>query len=78
MKAYLTQLGASAVVSESFAGTRAFRQLVGELGPVRLALNCVGGDSASNLMRVMAPRATMVTFGGMSKQPLKLPTVSGY
>ena len=41
-----------------------------------LALNCVGGKSASNLTRIMAPGATMVTYGGMSKRPLQLATVS--
>lgn len=41
--------------------------------PIRLALNAVGGDSALRLANCLAPEATMVTFGAMSLQPLKIP-----
>jgi trans-2-enoyl-CoA reductase len=41
--------------------------------PIRLALNAVGGDSALRLANAMAPGATMVTYGAMSLQPLKIP-----
>ncbi|MDQ6938916.1 MAG: 2-enoyl thioester reductase domain-containing protein, partial [Verrucomicrobiota bacterium] len=41
--------------------------------PIRLALNCVGGESALRLMNCLAPEATMVTYGAMSLQPLKIP-----
>jgi trans-2-enoyl-CoA reductase len=42
--------------------------------PIGLALNAVGGDSALRLANCLAPGATMVTFGAMSLQPLKIPT----
>jgi trans-2-enoyl-CoA reductase len=42
--------------------------------PIRLALNAVGGDSALRLANCLAPGSTMVTFGAMSLQPLKIPT----
>ncbi|HSH38329.1 MAG TPA: 2-enoyl thioester reductase domain-containing protein [Chthoniobacterales bacterium] len=41
--------------------------------PIRLALNAVGGDSAVQLAKTLAPEATMVTYGAMSLQPLKIP-----
>ena len=41
--------------------------------PIRLALNAVGGDSALRLANCLAPGSTMVTFGAMSLQPLKIP-----
>jgi mitochondrial enoyl-[acyl-carrier protein] reductase / trans-2-enoyl-CoA reductase len=41
--------------------------------PIRLGLNAVGGDSALRLANCLAPESTMVTFGAMSLQPLKIP-----
>ncbi len=41
--------------------------------PIRLGLNCVGGESALRVANVLAYGGTMVTFGSMSLQPLKVP-----
>lgn len=41
--------------------------------PIRLGLNAVGGDSALRLANSLAQEATLVTFGAMSLQPLKIP-----
>jgi trans-2-enoyl-CoA reductase len=41
---------------------------------IRLGLNCVGGDSALRLANCLAPGGTLVSFGAMSLQPLKIPT----
>ncbi len=41
--------------------------------PIRLGLNAVGGDSALRLANCLAPGSTMVSFGAMSLQPLKIP-----
>jgi mitochondrial enoyl-[acyl-carrier protein] reductase / trans-2-enoyl-CoA reductase len=41
--------------------------------PIRLGLNAVGGESALRLANTLAPGSTMVTFGAMSLQPLKIP-----
>src|SRR3984893_9878146 len=41
--------------------------------PMRLGLNAVGGESALRLANCPAPGSTMVTFGAMSLQPLKIP-----
>src|SRR5947199_6741785 len=42
-------------------------------GPIRLGLNAVGGSSALRLANTLAPESTIVTFGAMSLQPLKIP-----
>ena len=41
--------------------------------PVRLGLNAVGGESALRLANCLAPASTLVTYGAMSLQPLKIP-----
>ena len=41
--------------------------------PIRLGLNAVGGDSALHLANCLAAGSTMVTYGAMSLQPLKIP-----
>src|SRR5437667_644808 len=40
---------------------------------IRLGLNAVGGESALRLMNCLAPGGTLVTYGAMSLQPLKIP-----
>ena len=41
---------------------------------VQLGLNCVGGQVGSLLFRVVGRGGTVVTYGGMSKRPLQVPT----
>src|SRR5262249_54319928 len=41
---------------------------------IPLGLNSVGGDSALRLANCLAPGGTLVSFGAMSLQPLKIPT----
>ncbi len=41
--------------------------------PIRLGLNAVGGENALRLANCLAPGSTMVTFGAMGLQPLKIP-----
>jgi trans-2-enoyl-CoA reductase len=41
--------------------------------PIRLGLNAVGGESALGLANCLAPGSTLVTYGAMSLQPLKIP-----
>jgi trans-2-enoyl-CoA reductase len=43
-------------------------------GTVRLGLNSVGGDSALRIANCLAFGGTLVSFGAMSLQPLKIPT----
>jgi len=40
---------------------------------IRLALNAVGGESALRLANALAPGGTIVTYGAMARQPLRIP-----
>lgn len=79
LKKDLYDLGATAVITESELLSREFRGMVHEFTrqgkePIRLALNCVGGKSATAMAKILAPGSQLVTYGGMSKQPVMLPT----
>ncbi len=41
--------------------------------PIRLALNAVGGDSATRIAGALSPGGTIATYGAMGRQPLKIP-----
>jgi mitochondrial enoyl-[acyl-carrier protein] reductase / trans-2-enoyl-CoA reductase len=41
--------------------------------PILLGLNAVGGESALHIANALAPDATMMTYGAMSLQPLRIP-----
>lgn len=41
--------------------------------PILLGLNAVGGESALHVANALAPDGTVVTYGAMSLQPLKIP-----
>ena len=41
--------------------------------PIRLGLNAVGGESALRMANCLAPGSTLVTYGAMSLQPLRIP-----
>ncbi|KAF2225617.1 hypothetical protein BDZ85DRAFT_257804 [Elsinoe ampelina] len=75
----LKALGADIVVTDEEVADKGFPQRVkewtnGGREPVRLGLNCVGGKLVNNMAKVLSPYAHMVTYGGMSKQPVTLPT----
>ncbi|OJJ45526.1 hypothetical protein ASPZODRAFT_17742 [Penicilliopsis zonata CBS 506.65] len=79
LKKDLYELGATAVVTEADLLSGSFRDIVKEhtrngKEPIRLALNCVGGKSATALAKALAPGSHMVTYGAMSKQPVALPS----
>lgn len=61
------------VMTEEYVDTWKFHRLLEDVPKPKLALNCVGGKSASDLARVLGPSGTLVTYGGMSKQPVTLP-----
>lgn len=69
----LTNLGGDVNVLDDYLGSADFNEILKDLPPVKLALNCVGGPVATDLARVLAPGGTMVTYGGMSKEPLTIP-----
>ncbi len=68
----LLALGADAVVVD---GPEAGDEAKAALGGSRpkLGLNAVGGSSATRVAGMLAPGATLVTYGAMSKEALKIP-----
>jgi trans-2-enoyl-CoA reductase len=71
----LTALGASYVVTEEDSRSKSvYADIKARFGLSKLGLNGVGGQSCLNLMRLMARRGVVVTYGGMSKEPVKVPT----
>lgn len=78
LKQELLGLGADVVVTESQFLSREWRDQLAEITrkgreQIGLGLNCVGGKSATSLARSLGEGATMVSYGGMSKQPVSLP-----
>lgn len=68
----LQALGGDIVLLDDEAAPDALRAAtVG--APIRLALNAVGGESALRLANALAPSGTLVTYGAMSRQPVRLP-----
>lgn len=75
----LAALGATHVVTEDEFLARDFKDRLaewtrGSREGVRLGLNCVGGKSAQAVARSLGEGGTMVTYGGMARQPVALPT----
>ncbi|XP_067010662.1 enoyl-[acyl-carrier-protein] reductase, mitochondrial [Anabrus simplex] len=75
LRGYLKDLGATYVFTEEeVRAIDLFKKAI--LPKPRLALNCVGGKNALEMMRHLDQRGTMVTYGGMSRQPVSIPTSS--
>ncbi|XP_031837285.1 enoyl-[acyl-carrier-protein] reductase, mitochondrial [Nomia melanderi] len=73
LKDHLTSLGADEVLTEKeIRSTQIFKSQ--KLSPPKLALNCICGQNALDVMRHLAHGGIMVTYGGMSREPLTVPT----
>lgn len=73
VKQELRDMGADYVLTdEEFRSSKLFKS--GEVAPPKLVLNCVSGKAVIELVKAMAENSTLVTYGGMSRQPLVVPT----
>lgn len=71
----LKNLGADAVLAEEKDSIKKIVEIVGGKGNLpRLALNSIGGESASRLTRMVGFAGTIVTFGGMVGDLIRFPT----
>ncbi|MBX7209627.1 MAG: 2-enoyl thioester reductase domain-containing protein [Verrucomicrobiaceae bacterium] len=68
----LKALGADSVFLDNDEGLASAKSLLKKV-PLRLAANAVSGDSAVRLMDMLSPEGTLVTYGAMSRQSLKVP-----
>lgn len=70
---HLTSLGGTYVITdEDFKQ----RPLIKDLPKAKLGLNCVGGKAVSDMIKLLEDRATLVSYGAMSKQPMIVPTAA--
>jgi trans-2-enoyl-CoA reductase len=78
LKQELLDLGADVVVTDSQFISREWKDQLAEITrkgreQILLGLNCVGGKSATAVARSLGEGGTMVSYGGMGKQPVALP-----
>ncbi|KAI9189481.1 hypothetical protein H9P43_000914 [Blastocladiella emersonii ATCC 22665] len=76
LAAKLTALGADHVVRDGTGELRALLHSHRGEWTVKLALNAVGGKSATELTRALSAGGTMVSYGAMSREPITVPTAS--
>ena len=69
----LKALGADHVVIEGSGWAKQVNELTGG-EPIQLALNSIGGASASDQIKALGEGGTQVTFGGMVADPVRFPT----
>ena len=77
LKKELEDLGATKVITDEQLQEKGFKDQIQEWttagrSSLKLALNCVGGDAAMAMARPLAPGACMVTYGAMSKSPMRV------
>lgn len=73
----LKGLGATHVITEEELSSKVFKPTIKEWTqgkPIKLGFNCVGGKSATGVARQLGHGGHLVTYGGMSKQPVTFPT----
>lgn len=72
---YLKDLGATEVLTEEqLRTTDIFKSK--KLQKPKLAFNCVGGKNATEMLRHIDHKGIMVTYGGMSREPVIAPTAA--
>lgn len=77
LKSKLTAIGANIVYGDDDVGKPEFKKLISTLSKKpKLALNCVGGNTVTEMARLMEKGGVIVTYGGMSMKPVTIPTGS--
>lgn len=69
----LGEMGGDVNITDKTFSSPEFREMMKDFPLAKLGLNCIGGDSFLEMSRFLAPNATLVTYGGMSKKPAALP-----
>src|SRR5439155_22285064 len=69
--AELQAAGGDVVVTDEVPLSKQIKELTGG-APVRLGLNSVGGESARQVAKSLAPHGVIVTFGAMAREPMRL------
>ena len=69
---HLQGRGATIVVDETYARTPAFSKLLADLPAPHLGLNSVGGPAFTSVAKALGRGATLVTYGGVARQPIRV------
>eukprot|EP00638_Chattonella_subsalsa_P009909 CAMPEP_0117751950 /NCGR_PEP_ID=MMETSP0947-20121206/11294_1 /TAXON_ID=44440 /ORGANISM="Chattonella subsalsa, Strain CCMP2191" /LENGTH=327 /DNA_ID=CAMNT_0005570457 /DNA_START=129 /DNA_END=1112 /DNA_ORIENTATION=+ len=72
----LNALGADVVITEAEAATMAGREALSKLKAPSLAVNTVGGASVMSMAKALEFEGTLVTYGGLSRRAVEIPTPS--
>lgn len=72
LKDKLKSLGATEVLTEEEIRTTTLFKSKSLPSP-KLGFNCIGGKSATNIVRHLASKGVLVTYGAMSREPLTIP-----
>ncbi len=71
--AELLDIGADLVLEDNKDAAKQIQSAVGS-DSAKLGLNAVGGSSALTICKCLSDKATLVTYGGMDRQPSPFPT----
>ena len=75
LEGFLRSLGAEWIFTDDeLRKPKLTNELWEKIPKARLGLNCVGGKATTDLVRLLDSDSTLVTYGGMSRQPLILNT----
>jgi NADPH:quinone reductase-like Zn-dependent oxidoreductase len=69
----LESLGADIVIKDTDLTNRDIIKSITEKASIRLALNCVGGKTTTNMLKLLGMDAYIITYGAMAREPLILP-----
>lgn len=72
----LQDIGADFVFPESYLMSADYKRLVADLPKPKLGINCIGGKSAADMARALGDGAHLVTYGGISRNGVTVPTSS--
>ncbi|CAH1112300.1 unnamed protein product [Psylliodes chrysocephalus] len=75
LKNFLKSIGATYVFTEKeIKETDIFK--TGQVANPKLGLNCIGGESANTILRHLSGEGVLVTYGGMSLEPIRVSTTT--
>jgi len=69
----LETLGANIVIKDTQLTDREVVKSITSQADIRLALNCVGGKTTTNMLKLLGNNAYIITYGAMAREPLILP-----
>ncbi len=66
-------MGANIVIKDTQLTDREIIKEITSQADIRLALNCVGGKTTTNMLKLLGNNAYIITYGAMAREPLIIP-----